>query len=381
MADNYAHDFGPFDGHTWLNCAHQGPLPRVAAEEAREAISWKVAPYKLTTERFNSVPARLKNALARLIGASVDEIILGNSASYGLHLLANGIPWRQGDEILLVAGDFPSNILPWLQLEKLGVRIRLLHPRNSLPNPDELGEAISLQTRLFCTSWVHSFSGFAGDLQELGSVCRQHGVTFVVNASQALGARPLNVRAVPVDAVISVGFKWLCGPYGTGFCWLRPSLLASLEYNQAYWLAGMSADDLGQEGGELSLPEGSPSARTYDVFGTANFFNFKAWAASLEYLLEQGLERIAAHDQELVEHFISNLDSAKYILASPAAGEARSTLVSISHRDTVRNSVLQAKLRVARIEAAYRKRRLRFSPHLYNTKADITKAVAVLNAG
>ena len=123
MITDFLHDFGSFNGHIWLNCAHQGPLPRIAAKAAREAIAWKVAPYKLTTERFNRVPARLKKALARLVGASTDEIILGNSASYGLHLLANGIPWRQGDEVLVVVDDFPSDILPWLRLEKKGIQI------------------------------------------------------------------------------------------------------------------------------------------------------------------------------------------------------------------------------------------------------------------
>jgi cysteine desulfurase/selenocysteine lyase len=380
VTDDFSHDFGPFNGRTWLNCAHQGPLPRMAAEEAREAILWKVAPYELTTERFNSVPARLKSALARLVGTSADEIILANSASYGLHLLANGIPWRQGDEVLVVAGDFPSDILPWLRLEKHGVRVRLLHPRNPLPDPDELSRAISLRTRLFCTTWVHSFSGYAADLDGLGSVCRQRDVTFVVNASQALGARPLDARAVPVDAVISVGFKWLCGPYGTGFCWMRPDLLASLQYNQTYWLAAMTADDLGREAGEVRPPVGPPTARTYDVFGTANFFNFKPWAASVEYLLRQGIDRIALHDQRLVEQFISGVDAKKYELASPATGEARSTLVFISHRDPTRNDEIQRKLAEAGIEAAYRKGKMRFSPHLYNTSADITKALAVLNA-
>lgn len=380
MADDFLHDFGPFNGRTWLNCAHQGPLPRIAAEEAREAIDWKVAPYELTTERFNSVPARLKSALARLIGASADEIILGNSASYGLHLLANGIPWRQGDEVLVVAGDFPSDILPWLRLEKHGIRVRLLHSQDPLPDPDELRRAISPGTRLFCTTWVHSFSGFAADLDGLGSVCRQSGVTFVVNASQALGARPLDVRVVPLDAVICVGFKWLCGPYGTGFCWMKPDLLTSLQYNQAYWLAEMTADDLGKESGEVHLPEGSPTSRTYDVFGTANFFNFKPWAASVEYLLKQGIGRIASYDQGLVEQFISGIDPKKYELANPPAGEARSTLVFISHRDPMRNDEIQMKLKGAGIEAAYRRGKLRFSPHLYNTSADITKTLAVLNA-
>ncbi|MEW6367357.1 MAG: aminotransferase class V-fold PLP-dependent enzyme [Acidobacteriota bacterium] len=380
MTDECVRDFGPFTGVTWLNCAHQGPLPRIAAEEAYEAIAWKVAPYELTTERFNRVPARLKSALARLIGASADEIILGNSASYGLHLLANGIPWGQGDEVLLVAGDFPSDILPWLRLEKYGVRICLLHCQNPLPDPDELDRALSPRTRLFCSTWVHSFSGVTADLEGLGSVRRRNGVTFVVNASQALGACPLDVRVVPIDAVVCVGFKWLCGACGTGFCWMKPELLASLQCNQSYWLAEMTADDLGKESVEPHLPKGPPTARTYDVFGTASFFNFKPWAASVEYLLAKDIERIAAYDQDLVDQLSAGLDPNKYALTSPPAGAARSTLVFVSHRDPRRNDEIQMKLKNAGIEAAYRNERLRFSPHLYHTSADITKALAVLNA-
>jgi cysteine desulfurase/selenocysteine lyase len=202
----------------------------------------------------------------------------------------------------------------------------------------------------------------------------------VVNASQALGARALDVRAAPVDAVVCVGFKWLCGPYGTGFCWMKPDLLASLRFNQSYWLAGMTADDLGREGVEVRLPEGPPTARTYDVFGTANFFNFKPWAASVEYLSAQGVDRIAAHDQALVDQFISGLDAKKYDLTSPRSGEARSTLVFVSHRDSRRNDEIHAKLKSAGIGAAYRNGKLRFSPHLYNTSEDVAKALSVLDA-
>lgn len=225
--EDFQQDFGPFEGRIWMNCAHQGPLPRVAAEAAREAIAWKVAPYKMTQERFDGVPAHLKEVLARLVGATTDEIVLGNSASYGLHLLANGIPWRAGDEVLVVDGDFPSDVLPWLGLERRGVTVRRLRPARPLPDPDELRQAIrqsskgsgagSPATRLFCTTWVHSFSGLAADLAGLGAVCREEGVLLVANTSQALGARTLDVGSVPVDAIVNVGFKWLCGPYGTGF--------------------------------------------------------------------------------------------------------------------------------------------------------------------
>src|SRR5918912_64444 len=147
MRSDYHADFGPFGGRVWLNCAHQGPLPRAAAEEAREAVAWKVCPSELTPGRFAEVPARLRQALGRLIGAPAEEIILGNSASYGLHLLANGLRWRAGDEVLLMHGDFPSDILPWLGLEQRGVKVRLIRPRRYVVQPEKLLENISASTR------------------------------------------------------------------------------------------------------------------------------------------------------------------------------------------------------------------------------------------
>jgi selenocysteine lyase/cysteine desulfurase len=378
MKEDFSPDFGPFNGQIWLNCAHQGALPRPAVQEAYEAVSWKISPYELTSARFQQVPQRLKAALAELVGTSAEEIILANSNSYGLHLLANGIPWREGDEILLVEGDFPSDILPWLALENRGVKIRYIRPRKHVPEPDELRANVTASTRLFCTTWVHSFSGWAVDVEALGEICRASGITFVLNASQALGARPLRVSMTPVDAVTGVGFKWLCGPYGTGFLWLRPDLTESLTYNQAYWLSMQTADDLGASSKHVAV-RGGLGARKYDVFGTANFFNFKPWSASVEYLLRQGIERIEAYDQRMVEHLLEALDGNRYFVISPRSGSRRSTLVLVSHKDPERNRKIHEALRRAGVHIAYRRGNLRISPHLYNTEDEVERAVSLLN--
>jgi cysteine desulfurase/selenocysteine lyase len=370
---NCSEDFGPFD-KTWINCSHQGALPRVAADAAREAIAWKQAPYNLTSKRFTDVPARLRTALSKLVGAPEDEIALANSASYGLHLLTNGIPLRDGDEVLLVRGDFPSVILPWLGLEQRGIAIRHLEPPL---DPEKLAGAITNRSRVLCTTWVHSFTGVALDLDSIGAVCRERGMWFVVNGAQAVGARPIDVTATPIDALVSVGFKWLCGPYGTGFCWMRPALRDSLEVNRAYWLAMQTADDLGKEDALPTIRD-DLSARAYDIFGTANFFNFMPWTASLEYLLDKGIENIAAHDTALVERLIEGLARRGYRVLSPAGGRGRSTLVLASHPDRSRNETIHTTLKEHDIEIAYRRGNLRFSPHLYNTIDDVDRALDAL---
>jgi cysteine desulfurase / selenocysteine lyase len=376
---DYSKDFGPFENKIWLNCAHQGPLPKAAVAQAEEAIAWKIAPYQMTTERFSQVPLNLKRALGKLIEAPPEDIILGNSASYGLHLLANGIRWKTGDEILLVEGDFPSDILPWMGLRNKGVNIRFLKPRQYVIQPDELLGNITPSTRLLCTTLVHSFSGFVADTQALGEICRANGILLILNVSQALGARGFKVAEASADAIAGVGFKWLCGPYGTGFCWINPPLRESLQYNQSYWLAMQTADDLAKEQGIPALRDGL-GARRYDVFGTANFFNFKPLAASVEYLLAQGIENIEAHDQRLVTRLIQALDPKKYDLLSPRDGAMRSTLVFISHKEPARNSEIYEKLRNENVYVAFRAGKLRFSPHLYNTEAEIDQALSVLNS-
>jgi selenocysteine lyase/cysteine desulfurase len=120
--------FGPFDGRIWLNTAHQGPLPRLAVEMAGQAAALKAAPHRIADNDFSDVPERLRALLARLVGGAPDQVVLGNSTSYGLHLVANGLAWADGDEVLVIEGDYPATILPWQRLAPLGVRVRPLRP-------------------------------------------------------------------------------------------------------------------------------------------------------------------------------------------------------------------------------------------------------------
>jgi selenocysteine lyase/cysteine desulfurase len=371
--------FGDFGGQTWLNTAHQGALPLAAAAAAREAIDWKTAPFELTQERFDGVPQRLREALGRLVNVPAADIILGNSASRGLHLIANSLDWRAGDEVLVLDGDFPSDILPWRLPERdHDVKVVPIRPRNRVVAPDELEAAITPRTRLFCTTWVHSFSGCTIDLEALGAICRAHGVLFVVNGSQGLGARPLDLATAPVDAFTSVGFKWLCGPYGTGFVWLRPDLREALRPMQAYWLSMLTAEDLGKAIPPADLREGL-GARAFDLFGTANFFNFCPWTAAIEHVLELGPDAIGDHDQALVARFIEGLDPSLFEITSPREpGPRRSTLVFFSHRDPARNRAVHEALAAAGVHVAFRAGSLRLSPHAYNTAADIDRALGVL---
>ncbi|MBU0756293.1 MAG: aminotransferase class V-fold PLP-dependent enzyme, partial [Planctomycetes bacterium] len=324
------------------------------------------------------VPLRLREALGKLIQAPAEDIILGNSASYGMHLVANGMGLRRGDEVLVVKGDFPATILPWLGLADRGVRVKTVEMIDGRVSAEEVARNLNAHTRVFCSSWVFSFYGLKIDLPSIGRVCHERGVKLVVNGSQALGTQPLDIMDGYVDALTSTGFKWLCGPYGTGFCWVDPAWRETFDYNQAYWLSMLVADDL-KKAQDLPKIKKGLGARKYDVFGTANFFNFVPWTAALEYLLDAGIDRIKTHNDALVSRLIEGLDPERYELHSPRIIEDRSTIVILSHKEADKNAEIFETLHEKGICISLRNGLLRFAPHLYNREEEIDHAREILN--
>lgn len=374
---NYRQDFADFQDKIWLNAAAQGPLPKVAALSLNTVVEWKSLPYQLDLQRFAVTQKSLKEVIGRLMNVDYQDVILGNSASYGLHLLANGIPWKKGDEILTMQNDFPTNILPWLGLEERGVKVIQLKAKDKVLTPEEVKRVITPRTRLCCLSHVHSFSGHTLDIQEIGKICREKGIIFIVNMAQSVGSLPVDLAKFHADGVVCVGHKWLCGPYGTGFIWMTPELRASLKINQSYWQVELSEEQMQSEG-PIHLSQ-LTTARKYDVYSTANFFNFAPWRTCIEYFLDVKLENVKLYNDRLIDQLIAELDSSKYTWISPKTGHERSHLAVIHHRDRDSNVKIQRYLISQGIYTTHWKGNIRISPHIYNTPQEISRLCRLLN--
>jgi selenocysteine lyase/cysteine desulfurase len=211
----------------------------------------------------------------------------------------------------------------------------------------------------------------------LAAECHERNVRVVVNGTQAVGAVPVDVGSLGIDALSASGFKWLCGPYATGFAWLSPTLRDMLEPIQSYWLAQPdgAAIDLGAQT-EPQLRD-DLGARGYDVFGTANFFNFAPWLASLELLLGHGPDVIAEHDALLVATLVDGLRERGCRVLTPAEPAARAAIVSFDGA-TEPAEVTVARLARAGVDVAARGGHVRVSPHLHNTIGDIERLLAAL---
>lgn len=371
-------DFRLPDDVIWLDTAHQGPLPGRAADALMQALAWKMDPSRLPDDEFFATPDRLRAALGALLGLPPSELVIANSASYGLDLLVRGLPLERGDEIVLVRDDFPATVAPWLPLRERGVRIRFL-PRRRGIEPSDVATALRPRTRVFCTTWIDSFTGHVLDAGRVGAVCRDAGVLFVLNATQGFGVRPLPVGAGAVDAITCAGYKWLCGPYGTGFCWISAALMGRLRPGRRYWLP--SARERGLQ--SLGYPDQEPPPAghaAHDVFCTASFFNLLPWIAAVEYLAELGIERISAHNAALVEALREAAAASGLSVPVRAGGAADSPMLLIEGLERDAGSRLVARLRRRGIHVALREGRIRIAPHVHNVVEDVEKFATALRA-
>ncbi|MDN5726543.1 MAG: aminotransferase class V-fold PLP-dependent enzyme, partial [Propionibacteriales bacterium] len=256
------------------------------------------------------------------------------------------------------------------------VRREIGRGADGLINVEELETMLGPRTRVVAVTWVDSFTGITDDISTIGAVCRAKGVWCVVNGTQAVGARTVDVGTLGVDAVTSCGYKWLCGPYGTGFTWLAPDLLDSLTPQQAYWLAHGAGSDL-EHTRNHSLRH-DLGARAFDVFGTANFLTFEPWLAALDLISEIGPQQIAAHNQRLVDRLITGLDVERYRVRGARTAPARSTLVVLERRDGTAEE-MHRRLAGEEIATSLREGGIRLAPHLFNTEDQVDHALTVLH--
>ena len=164
----------------------------------------------------------VRQLAARVVNApSVEDICFITSTTFGIGIVAEGFPWQAGDNVVVPAEEFPSNIYPWMNLKDRGVETRLVPSRGSRVSIDDIRSAMNNKTRVLAISAVEFASGYRNDLAALGELCRSRNIFFFVDAIQWLGMMPLDVQALGIDALAAGSHKWLLGPEGSGFAYIR----------------------------------------------------------------------------------------------------------------------------------------------------------------
>ena len=336
---------------------------------------------------FRSIEA-VRTAYAGLLNASPDEIAITKNISEGLNIVANGIDWQPGDNLVLCeALEHANNIYVWRNLERrFGIQVRSLPPTPEGEYPVEaMAQAVDARTRVV-TACTHTFTpGFRTPLEGLGEAARRHGALLLLDGAQTVGIGHLDMARLPVDALAVSTQKGLLGPYGMGLLYVRREWAERL---QPVYLARFGVD-LG-EAGEAAAGGTEyrlmPGARRFDL-GNHNFLAAAALEASLELLNGVGTQRIEAHVRALAGRLAAGLIDLGLPVRGGPEHPRRDQLVSVGtpgegHNASAdpRMQSLYDALAAAGVKLSIRKDMLRFSFHLYNEAEDVDRVLDVTRA-
>lgn len=349
-------------------------LPRFVADAVIRFIEESVANFENFAALLKSIQEARASA-ANLIGCSPEEIALIGPTSLGLSLFANGIDWRAGDEVICYLDDYPANVYPWLNLRSRGVTVRLLHPVETGALTAELiADALTSKTRLVALASCNFVSGYRIDLNAIGRLLREKEILFSVDAIQTLGAFPTTVEYV--DFLSADAHKWMLGPLAIGIVYVRrecfdlcrPTLLGSWNVKAPGFIA--------QEEIEFQ-----PTAQRYEP-GAMNVMGIFGMKAAIDLLLEIGIASVAERILTITAQLAGGLQGLGFTLLSSAGGPNASGIVTVSRPGTDMEALFE-RLTAANIVCSSRQDRqgrhyIRFSPHFYNTEAEVEQVLKVI---
>lgn len=357
----------------YFDHAAVAPIPQRAADAIRSWCTQALDDGDSRWPEWSQGAEATRDTAARLIGADRDEVALVPNTTAGITLVAEGLDWRPGDNVVTLADEFPSNAYPWLNLASRGVETRRVATDNGRLNVDDLAAACDERTRIVSVSWVGYATGYRHAVERIAAIAHERGALIMLDAIQGLGALPFDVRQTPVDFLAADGHKWMLGPEGAGIAYIRREHLDRLRPFGVGWHSVVHAADYARI--ELDL---KPSAARYEG-GSQNMVGMLGLGASLELLLQIGLENIAAAICDITDRACERLLSLGATIVSDRRPEHRSGIVAfeLAGRDPL---AVKKHCLAQQVVLSCRVGRLRISPHAYNNEEDLDRLIEALES-
>ena len=368
-------------GVHYLNCAYMSPLPRVVQEAGIAGIARKADPSSgIKTADFFAESVEVRRLFATLIHADdAGRIAIIPAVSYGIATAARNTPIAAGQNIVVSAEQFPSNVYAWRKVAgRSGAVLRVAaapqsgEARGAAWNARVL-EAIDADTAVVALPHVHWTDGTRFDLAAIGRAARAVGAALIVDGTQSVGALPFDVREIQPDALICAGYKWLLGPYSIGAAYFGPRYDHGdpLEDN---WIARRGSEDF-QRLVDYD-DEYAPGATRYDVGGRSNFILMPMFVAALRLILEWTPERIQHYCRRLSAGPIEQARALGFVVEEEQSRGAH--LFGLRAPAGLDLTQLNQALQRRNVFASLRGSALRVSPNVYNDQSDLSALVEVL---
>jgi selenocysteine lyase/cysteine desulfurase len=362
------------EGVAYLNCAYMSPQLRTVREVGERAVARKSRPWEITPYHFVEDVERARALFARLVGGETDGVALTPSVSYGVAVAAANVEVREGQEILILEDQFPSNVYQWRELAAHSGAKLVTVPR---PTDHDWATAIlgllDENVAVVAVPNCHWTDGSLVDLARVGERAREVGAALVVDAIQSLGAYPFDVEEVRPDFLLTSVYKWLLGPYGVGFMYVGEDYREGtpIEHN---WINRRGSEDFSRLVGYQDAFQ--PGARRYDVGERSNFVLLPMASEALRQILDWGVENVAETIGGLTD-LIEAEARRRGIEAVPAKRRARHMIGLRLGRRVPEG--LAARLSEEKVFVSVRGESVRVSPHLYNTEKDVERFFEVLD--
>lgn len=365
----------PVNSHyIWLNNCGTTPAGRHIVRAVNEFLAGYAEKGVLTDiARYQDVQQRIKAILANLLHCRPEDLGLIHHTAEGMNFISHGLELRSGDEIILLENEYPSNVYPWLHWEAKGVHIKTApleaHPQRFL---EKLNSLINSRTRVMALSAVHWCTGMPLPLNDIGELCRQKDIIFVVDGAQGVGLLPIDTHKARIDAMAFPAWKWLLGPLGLGVLYLSPEMLDRLKPT----FVGTSSvvNDLEYLPYKSEL---KPSTDRYTI-STPNFNDWVYFTSALAYLESIGFGKIGKRIQDLGDHLSRGLKGIGFKLCGDDFPDSPSGIV-VGQKEGLSTQVVLSHLKKNKIVVAERLGRIRFSPHIYLLKDQLDRVIDILS--
>ncbi len=369
--DHYHHElFSALGDVAFLDHAAASPIP----EPVRAAMA-RAVDGMATADRPDALALAddLRQKIAGLINVDPSGVAITRSTAHGISLLAGGLGWREGDNVVAAQGDYPASIYPWMLLGERGVQLRIVPERDVMEGPEAILRHVDDRTRVVCVNHVQFASGYRLDVAAIGAACRARGVLLCVDVMHSLGAVEVDVQAMQADVVASGAHKWLMGPGSTAFCYLRPDLIPTIPPLIAGALSVVDRFDF-----TSYRPLWAPDAHRFEETWLSPP-GLAGMAAAVDLATTVGIERIEREVLRRTAMMSDTLVAAGMRLSSawPRPAARTAGIVCFQHPRVSSPDVLAA-LRSARVIASQRGSFVRLSPHYHNPEAEISRALDVI---
>jgi selenocysteine lyase/cysteine desulfurase len=360
---------------TYLNCASMSPQLHSVSAAGLVAVRSKESPWNLRASDWFEHAEPLRALFARVVGGDANDVALVPSASYGLAVAAANLPVRAGQTILVIDREFPSNVYTWHELaRRTGARVHTVTREAGASWTEAILDALrGDDVALVATPACHWTDGGLIDLEVVGAAARSVGAALVVDASQAAGAHPIDVRIVQPDFLVAVGYKWLMGPYSLGYLYVAPKWHERGVPIEQTWMSRAGAEDFARLMDYAD--DFRPGARRFDMGEFSQFTLLPMATTALEQVLRWGVARVARDIGVLTARIAEGAMALGY--AVPAEQDRVRHIIGLALPGGLPRT-LADRLAAERVHVSIRGDSIRVAPHLYNDEGDVVRFLEVL---